>query len=287
MTTTTNNTIPECKGSIPLIFRENRLVFDGYEGNKSAFVLEDIFFNIFLRCVEQRDLTTLTALSCLNKYHYTMFTEFAANQKMPLTEFFEWLLGRCNKIQIGDPEAFQRASALPILCSNFDFLNHVENDAGGVALYYEDLSIRELVKRGKQQNIQVAVCDESLAEDKKLAKKKPQICIFTNGIFNTSTGKTPQDLQVLVEKTLKCQRLTVREALYFALRKIEMSNGKTVVFGQDPWSAYTSTSYGDPTKGRFLVVRDNARDRIDAYYPMYSPGSHGVAGLQSFPAFGY
>jgi hypothetical protein len=282
MLPTTNN----CEGSIPLIFREDRQVFEGYKGNKGTFVLKDIFFTIFLKCVEQRDLITLGALSCLNKYHYTMITEFAANQKIPLTEFFAWLHGRCDKIKIWDPEAFQYTSALPILRCNFDYLKAVEGDAGGVAFYYKERSIRELVAWGKELGVTVEVWDDLLAEDDKLLPEEAQICFVTNGIFQESRNKKPQALQDLVKNERRCQMFTARKAIYFALLTLKMSNGATVVFGQHPWTyTYTFTPY--ETRGVFLAVGGCAPARLNVDYSRLVLESYGAGGLRKFSAIGY
>ena len=248
----TSNINSGCADSIIMsVLPKGRPVFNNYEGNSNTLVSRDILFNIFWTCVDRGDKQTLITLGCLNKYHYTIFTEFAS-QRISLTEFFERLFVRCNKLAVLDREAFQNFSALPILCSNFDWLNHVENNAGGTAFYYEEKTMNELIAWGKQLKVVVDISEEDELEvDRNMPKEEPCISIVTNGILEGTRSHDPfgsvNTIKHLVEDERGCLRLTPRKAVYISLRMLEISKGKKCLFGQNPerTCTYTTAPYDD------------------------------------------
>lgn len=284
----------KCQGSIPMwILPNTRPKFDNCTENGGAFGCQDVLFNVFWQCVAGGDKATLVNLSCLSKYHYTMFTKFA-EQKIPLTDFFGKLFKRCNNnLTVWDPEAFQHTCALPILLCNFDGFCHVENQAGATAFYYEERTMDELIDWSEQLGVELDIEKEVLVleKDRELPKENPQICIVTNGIFEESRGKEYKELKDLVENKRGSSRLTARKAVHFAVRTIEVSKGKSVVFGENPPTCtHTSTLYndlshefGDEDSRWYLAVGECATNRLWVTGKFLRHQFMGAAGQWKFP----
>lgn len=256
--TSPGNVSLECDGFIPMLALSNENpVFGSYEESCDAFAYRaNHISEFFWDCAAKGDGKSLVAVASLNKHHYAMFTDFA-NTKVSLKSFFKMLFNICdNKLTVWDPKAFQYATALPILCRNFDGLCRVANEAGGTAFYYKERTMEELVAWGKQLGVEVRLGDGILAEDKVLPKVNSKLCIVTNGIIEKSRREKPNELlRDFLKNEHGVSMITARKAVYFALRMREISNGKTDVFKENPFTfTYTSTPFGDSARGLHLIV---------------------------------
>lgn len=232
----------------------------------------DIIFNILCQCVKGNDILNL---SHANTHWHTTINQMMKN------DFNRF----CPGITL-DLEALNHISAFAILNCYKDMAPHVKNKAGISVITYHELTMDQLIDRGKSLNITIDIAAYILDEDRQLSLEDPCALIITNDIFEDSVDKD-YDAQEVVVQGFNCQMLTARKAVYHCLRMFEISNGKQFPLeGIPPIFTRTSTTYGDVQQFRAFVVVGGCSSTLpsisvsrSAYYDY---ANYGVSGQRTF-----